>query len=261
MATDADSAHARLRGLFTEVRPVRSFEGIALQIQLAVSSGQLKNGDRLPTERELGTIFGVSRATLREALRVLESSGVIEIRRGASGGVFVAEPKADQVAQALEALIRFRGATTAELAEFRVSFEGETAYWAARRATPEQVARLAAITAQYAAAAERPETRWAALVDLDVLFHEQVASASHNTIRLAIMLAIHGALYEASLAIESRADLDFRRAEAAELVAIAQAIGRHQVRLAQRLMRKHVSWNAQAEVEEGLRHSAEEEDR
>jgi DNA-binding FadR family transcriptional regulator len=249
----AQADQTGLGALFSEVRPVRSFEDVAQQIQRAIASGQLKDGDRLPNERDLGAMFGVSRATLREALRVLEGAGIVKVRRGVSGGIFVAEPNADQVAKALEALIRFRGATAAELAEFRGSFEAETAYWAAKRATPAQCTLLVDIAAQYAREASVPGTPWATLVDLDVSFHEQVARASQNQIRVAIMLAIHRAIYDASLALDSRADLSFREAEAAELSAIASAISRRRVRLAKHLMRTHVSWNAQAEIEEEVR--------
>jgi len=252
MAMVANKPDAWPRGLFTAVRPTRGFEDIALHIQQAVASGQLKDGDRLPNERDLGALFGVSRATLREALRVLEGAGVVAVRRGASGGVFVAEPKADQVARALEALIRFRGATAVELADFRVSFEGETAYWAAKRATPAQVARLAEIAGAYARQAEDQEAQWALLVDIDVSFHQEVARAAHNQIRVAIMLAIHQALHDASLSIEPLGDSAVRRVEAAELEAIAYAISRRRPRVARQLMRKHVLWNARAEaVEQG----------
>lgn len=245
-----DSKQTRVQGLFSEVRPIRSFEDIVAQIQQAISSGRLKHGDRLPNERDLGTMFRVSRATLREALRVLEGSGVVEVRRGASGGTFVTEPNADQAARAIEALIRFRGATAEDLSEFRGSFEGETAYWAAKRATPEQAARLLELADGYARAAQAPGTPWSELVGLDVAFHEQVARASQNQIRVAILLAIYGALHDASLVIERRGDMAFRAAEAADLGGIAQAISRRRVRLARQLMRKHVAWNSRAEVED-----------
>jgi DNA-binding FadR family transcriptional regulator len=77
-------------------------------------------------------MFEVSRPTLREALRTLEVLGILDIRPGRSGGIFVSEPDGGSVGSALAALIRVRGATAAELDEFRSSFEGETAAWAAR---------------------------------------------------------------------------------------------------------------------------------
>src|SRR3954462_2959257 len=87
--------------LFTEVKRTRSSDDVVDQIRTAIISGQLKTGDRLPNERDLCGIFGVSRATLREGLRTLEALGAIEIRPGAAGGIFAAEPQADQVGAAL----------------------------------------------------------------------------------------------------------------------------------------------------------------
>lgn len=235
--------------LFTAVRAVRNFEDIALQIQLAIENGHLNHGDRLPSERELRTMFGVSRATVREALRVLEGAGLLEARRGGNGGIFVREPHADQVARPLEALIRFSNASARDLLEFRGSFEGETAYWAAKRAEPSEAERLMAIARQYGELAKTPGTRWAALVDLDIAFHEQIAQASHNEVRAAIMLAIHRALRTVALQLEERAeDVDYRQTAANELLAIAQAISRGHQAQARRLLRSHVMRNAVEEV-------------
>src|SRR5919106_3418178 len=128
--------------IFTPAKRTRSFEDVVEQVRNAVIEGKIKKGDRLPNERELCRIFGISRSTLREGLRALEALGVVEVRPGAAGGAFATEPRADQVGLALEALIRFSDATARDLAEFRVSFEGETAYWAAKRATPDDVAAL-----------------------------------------------------------------------------------------------------------------------
>ena len=77
-----------------------------------------------PASASSASTFGVSRTTLREALRALEAQGVIEIRTGSRGGAFVAEPSAELVAGALGALLRFRSATARELAEFRVPVRG-----------------------------------------------------------------------------------------------------------------------------------------
>src|SRR5258707_3951626 len=117
--------------LFTEVNRTRSSDDVVDQIRTAILSGQLKTGDRLPNERELCGVFGVSRATLREGLRTLEALGAIEIRTGAAGGIFPAEPQADHVGAALESLLRFRHVTAHEPAEFRTSFVSQTASMAA----------------------------------------------------------------------------------------------------------------------------------
>jgi GntR family transcriptional regulator, transcriptional repressor for pyruvate dehydrogenase complex len=76
--------------LFKPAKPQRAFEQITRQIELLITEGHLKPGDKLPTERALAAQLEVSRNTLREALRMLEIAGVLTLRRGASGGAFVA---------------------------------------------------------------------------------------------------------------------------------------------------------------------------
>ncbi|HZU16950.1 MAG TPA: GntR family transcriptional regulator, partial [Candidatus Dormibacteraeota bacterium] len=71
---------------FTRVRPARVSNEVVAQIREAIFSGRYQPGDRLPTERELSRQFGVSRVTVRDALRALEAAGLIEVRVGGQGG-------------------------------------------------------------------------------------------------------------------------------------------------------------------------------
>lgn len=242
------AAEDESEGLFTAIKSVRGFEEVAEQIRAAILSGQLENGERLPNEQTLAATFGVSRTTLREAIRALEAGGVVEVRRGAQGGIFVAEPGVGQVAKALHALIRFRGATARDLGEFRESFEPETAYFAAERASEDDVAELSRLVDQYTDAAKDETVPWRDMVVLDLAFHEHVAVASRNHVRLAVTLAIQSALQDASLGLVGQSqDLEFRAREAQELRSIARAIERRQAARARSLMRKHVKWNAHLE--------------
>jgi GntR family transcriptional repressor for pyruvate dehydrogenase complex len=77
--------------MFNSVKSNKISEHIIEQIRKAIFEGKLKPGDKLPPERELIENFGVSKATLREAMRSLEVLGFLEIRKGASGGAFVTE--------------------------------------------------------------------------------------------------------------------------------------------------------------------------
>lgn len=77
--------------LFWPARPRRTFEEIIGQIQALIDSGQIARGERLPSERALAIQFEVSRNTVREALRMLEISGQVALKRGAQGGAFVTE--------------------------------------------------------------------------------------------------------------------------------------------------------------------------
>lgn len=226
--------------LFTQVKRVRSSDDVLTQIRDVIISGELKAGDRLPSERECCRIFGVSRATLREALRMLEMLGAVEIRPGSRGGIFASEPQGDQVGAALEALLRFRHVTARELSEVRTSFESETAHWAALRATDADVARLEDLATQFANLAEDEATPWRVLVEVDIAFHEAMANASGNQVRFAIMLGIHRALHQASSAIAEHMTMQVRRRIGADLRQIAAAIRAHDAALATKRMRRHV---------------------
>ena len=76
--------------MFEPVRTRHTFEEAAEQIAGKVRAGELRRGDKLPPERELALLMEISRPTLREAVRVLVDAGVLEVRRGPGGGMFVA---------------------------------------------------------------------------------------------------------------------------------------------------------------------------
>lgn len=225
---------------FVPARRTRSFDDVVEQIRSAVLDGRIKQGERLPNERDLCRIFQVSRSTLREGLRTLEVLGVVEIRPGSAGGIFASEPRGDQVSFALEALLRFQGASAHDLAEFRVGFEAETAYWAAVRAGPEDVAELRALAAEFGERASDASTTWQHLAGLDVKFHEAVVRASKNQVRVAIMLGISKAFLRTSGTMEPLASPAVRRSIGNELAEVAEAIAAGDAELARSRMQKHV---------------------
>jgi GntR family transcriptional regulator, transcriptional repressor for pyruvate dehydrogenase complex len=84
--------------LFQKITQGRMYQKIVDQVFESIISGELKVNEKLPSEKELGKIFGVSRVTVREAIRSLEQSGVIEVRQGSSGGAYVKEINLDSIA-------------------------------------------------------------------------------------------------------------------------------------------------------------------
>jgi DNA-binding FadR family transcriptional regulator len=110
--------------MFTKVRQVRAFESIIQQVEAAILQGNLTAGDRLPPERELQEMLEVSRNTLRESLRVLEQKGLIEIRQGNRGGIFVKELNADSMAESLGLFVQSQRITMEQISEFRQDLEG-----------------------------------------------------------------------------------------------------------------------------------------
>jgi GntR family transcriptional regulator, transcriptional repressor for pyruvate dehydrogenase complex len=234
---------------FVPAQRVRSFDHIVDQIRDAISSGGITPGERLPSERDLGVAFGVSRTTLREALRALEAQGVIEIRTGSRGGAFVAEPSADLVAGALGNLLRFRSATARELAEFRVPFEAENAAWAARRADPAALAELEHIVGDVHVRASDESLPWPDVAALEVRFHDAVARATGNSVRAAIMSAILDALQRAFTAVPVPPSSPLRIELAAELRVVMDAIHAGDAEGAGEAMREHVARWSDLEVE------------
>jgi DNA-binding FadR family transcriptional regulator len=172
---------------------MRSLDEIVLQVRDAILRRSIQPGERLPSERDLCEQLGVSRTTVREALRALEAIGLVEIRLGAHGGAYARMPDAALLGQALSTLLLFQQASRDELDELRHSFEGDNAYWAALRATDEDLDELRTL-AEQARRLRKGDEGWRALEQIDLAVHEAVARASHNKVRIAIMAGIHDAL-------------------------------------------------------------------
>ncbi|WP_202033235.1 FadR/GntR family transcriptional regulator [Nocardioides sp. WS12] len=137
MASNEDS-----RSAIEQVRAPKMADLVAKQLRRQIISGALRDGDALPTETELLEQFGVSRPTLREALRVLESEQLIEIRRGARGGARVRIPTADVAAKNVGLLLQLRGTTLADVLNARELIEQHCAPILARKRTKSDLARL-----------------------------------------------------------------------------------------------------------------------
>ncbi|MGD9704900.1 MAG: FadR/GntR family transcriptional regulator [Acidimicrobiia bacterium] len=117
-------------------------ETVASGIRRRIATGELQIGDRLPTEDELTESFGIARTTLREALRILESQGLIHIRRGRGGGATVTMPDLDRLAEPLAVTLQLRRTTTGDLDAARLLIEPQLAAWLARRHTDDDLDAL-----------------------------------------------------------------------------------------------------------------------
>lgn len=137
-------AVSRVNGVTKLVRAPKTAELIADQLRSSIVRGVLKKGDALPTEVELVKQFGVSRPTLREAFRILESESLIVVRRGSRGGVLVCSPETSVAARDFGLLLQMSGTTLTDVYEARKVFEPAAAELLARRATAEDVADLKA---------------------------------------------------------------------------------------------------------------------
>ena len=108
---------------FTPPKNRRLFEAVAGQLKESIFRGDLKPGDRLPSEIDLCKLFQVGRPVIREALRMLENSGFLLIRPGSRGGAFVRESNPDYLIGSFEAIIKFGKVTLPQIIEARVVIE------------------------------------------------------------------------------------------------------------------------------------------
>ena len=159
------------------------------QIRDLVFRGQLKPGDQLMPERGLAQAMGVSRPTVREAIRRLVTMGLLEHQQGA--GTFVRSLNAQREHNPLAAVIEGHDATLEELLEVRMGLEGQAALLAAQRASAEdlQVMEKALVAMQAENAAGRLG------IDNDVSFHMALAFASKNPVQVYIMKNFYDLLH------------------------------------------------------------------
>ena len=176
---------------FIPVKRRRAFEDIIVQIENAIHEGRLTVGDRLPPERELAEIFQVSRASVREALRVLEAFGVLSARRGTgadSGSILSAQNESP-----LSGLLRLYASLLQmpllDLLDVREALEMLTARRAAERASSEDLERLRGIVESMSNTGKPEE-----FLTLDTEFHVGLARASGNSVAPLIMGALRDAI-------------------------------------------------------------------
>src|SRR5512132_646502 len=174
---DDGSPRRRARPRLMELEPVKSiriYEDIVRQVKALIADGRLTSGDRLPPERELAERFRVSRTSVREALRSLQSRGLIEIRAGE--GAFVRAVPGEARSEPLALGILPHREAVGELFEARRILEPAIAALAARRATPEDIAEMARILEEQAKEVAQGRT---GLIQ-DAAFHGAMAASAHT---------------------------------------------------------------------------------
>src|SRR5262245_41637347 len=165
-------------------------EAIVDQIRGLIRSEQLRPGDRLPSERDLGERMGVSRVTIREAMRVLEASGLIEIKVGARGGAVVTSPSSTKIGTGLADLISLSPLTASEVTEARQVFEVGIIPIVVERATDEDIVELREMISQHQAALRHGEYG----MPMSAAFHVRVAACTHNAAIEMLVHSFHGPL-------------------------------------------------------------------
>jgi GntR family transcriptional regulator, transcriptional repressor for pyruvate dehydrogenase complex len=156
------------------IKSTRIYQEIVRQVKAMIAEGRLKSGDQLPPERDLAEKFVVSRTSVREALRALESLGLVEIRPGE--GTFVREVSVESLIEPMALVMVSQREAIAELFEARQMIEPALAALAARRATPEELSEMDRILEEQAKEVAAGRTG----LEQDAEFHAAIGAAAHN---------------------------------------------------------------------------------
>lgn len=240
---------------FTPVKTVKAYERVVEQIESAISKRELRPGDRLPSERELMLTFEVSRSTIREALRVLESTGLVRSRPGDPRGPEVLQISPAMLTKTVNRLVRLDTIALSELVEFRIMLEGTACTLAAQHRTPEQLQTMReAVDTMQAEVAKGPT----AFGRADVAFHVSVWAASHNQLMQICGAATRGALIDLvteglDRATDSRAKMELSLAHDREILeAISAGDGATAGRLARSFVIEYYGDLMESEVRAAL---------
>jgi GntR family transcriptional regulator, transcriptional repressor for pyruvate dehydrogenase complex len=237
--TAAGGGGAAAGGLFSRINPGRISAIIVDQIRLLMRQGQLQPGDQLPAERQLCEQFGVSRVTVREALRVLEANGLVEIRVGAKGGTFVRSPSKERVGEGIVDYLTMSSVTSRDVTELRMVLELGIIPLVCERATADDIEELLKLChqAQDALANDTYD------VGMSVEFHTRVAQCAHNGAIELLLPSLQGPLLM-SLHQARQAAPEMGKRGAKEHLAFVEAVRHRDVATATQIMRTHLERTA-----------------
>jgi GntR family transcriptional repressor for pyruvate dehydrogenase complex len=173
-----------------KIERVKLSEEILTRLKEMIKSGKFGYGDKLPVEKRLAEIFGVSRTTVREALAVLEAEGWVTTKRG--GGTYVKRVRGEDPVEPLTVMLGENEAAIVELMELRKILEGEVALLAALRATPEDIEAIRQSCREMGQDVAHGRDTAAS----DFSFHYNIAKATKNKTILSVLSSLHGLYHE-----------------------------------------------------------------
>ena len=173
------------------VEKKRAYEDIVQQVLTLIENGKLKRGDHLPSERELTEAFKVSRTTVREAIRTLESMKLLQCRQG--NGTYVLASSEEALIQPLAAALFNANDNIRDIFYIRKIVEPHAASLAAENATPQEMEEMEKILHEQEACIGRGES----VLDTNTLFHNRLAGAAKNRVMERLLLALIDLLHQA----------------------------------------------------------------
>jgi GntR family transcriptional repressor for pyruvate dehydrogenase complex len=207
--------------VFTPVEHVRAYQRVVAQVEEAILTGVLPPGDRLPSERDLVVQFGVSRATVREALRVLESAGLISSRPGDPNGAMVLAMSTANLSRSMSIIARRERLELADLLQFRMFIESSVCELAACVRTDGQLVAIRHALDRMRASMDEG---FDAFSQADLDFHLSIAAATDNPLLQACGEVILGLVR--TMVRDKLAEAPDTRAQ------MAESLDRHELVLA-----------------------------
>ena len=214
------------------IRRVKLYEEVAARIRDLIAEGELRPGQALPSERKLAEQFKVGRAVIREAIRQLEVSGLVESRHG--GGNYVREITVEHLVAPIASVLNGMSHLRGELMDARLFFEPQIARAAAARATPEDLRLLEDVMRRQ----EEHVANGRSGAEEDAEFHDLLARATHNTVVERVMEVIDNLLEDSHVRLfrsvqRSKLSLEGNRC-------ILEAVRNHDQEAAQKAMVEHL---------------------
>jgi len=226
---------------FETVKANRISQNIVEQIRSAILEGDLKIGDQLPSEKEFAKHFGVSKSSLREAYRVLEAYGLLEIRQGMSGGAFVKKVDLATIKDSFVNYLFFQNPGIREYTQIRTFIEPKVVKICAEKITPEDIAYL---ENNVLAMEQEPEGE-TFMSDLDIAFHKKLVEIAGNKIISLIVESVQTALINIKQIVHT--DKQFLSAVCDSHKKIVDALRERDPEKASQAMIEHID-----EVEKGM---------
>jgi GntR family transcriptional repressor for pyruvate dehydrogenase complex len=226
---------------FETVKASRISENIAQQIREAILDGELKIGEQLPSEKDFANHFGVSKSSLREAYRVLEAYGLLEIRQGMSGGAFIKKVDLSTVKDSLVNFFFFQNPGLREYTEIRTFIEPQVVKICAEKITAKEIEFL---ENNILAMEQEPDGK-NFISDLDIAFHKKLVDITGNKIISLVVETIQTALINIKRIVHT--DDNFLKMVCDDHKKIVAALKAHDPEAASKAMLYHID-----QVEKGM---------
>lgn len=222
-----------MKAQFENLKRISLYEEVAQHLREAILSGRYRPGDLLPSEAELTEQFGISRNVVREAIRLLQSKGFLEIRRGKNGGAYISEFKPTTITENLSDLIRVGYVTIEHLTHARTYLEPEIMRLAAQNAKPQDLLEIEKLLDEYDRTTDNDKRR-----RLNCDFHRRIGEACGNPLFSILMNSIMDFTERFIETINPTLDIVHRQEEHRE---IFTALKNRQPEKASSLAQKHWS--------------------